>query len=76
MISIEERKERIEGTTHIVRMEDSSIYRVSSVDHIGDGVIFVGTESDLFFQDLDVMTLEEAAAAERFIEKIRQNLTL
>lgn len=76
ILSIEERKQRINDTTHVVRMEDSSIYRVSSVDHIGEGVIFVGTSTDLFFQDLDVMTLEEAAGAENLINSVKQILTL
>ena len=76
MISIKERKERIEGTTHIVRMEDSSIYRVSGIEELEGGMLFVTTDSDLIFQDLDVMTLEEAAKTEKLFDKIKQILTL
>lgn len=76
MISIEERKDRINSTTHVVRMEDSSIYRVSGIEELEGGMLFVTTDSDLIFQDLDVMTLEEAAKTERLFDKIKQILTL
>jgi hypothetical protein len=57
-------------------MEDSSIYRVSGIEELEGGMLFVTTDSDLIFQDLDVMTLEEAAKTERLFDKIKQILTL
>ena len=63
-MSIEERLDRIASTSHVVRMDDKSIYEVNSIIKLGDGVIFVECGDDLWFQDLDVFTLEEAHNAE------------
>ena len=39
-----------------------------------EDLIFIETESDLWFQDLDVMTLEECAKAERAVQAIKDYL--
>ena len=70
-ISIEERIERIASTTHVVRVEDMSVYRVNEVMKLDDNVIFVECGDGLWFQDLDVFTLEEMATAETHMQTIR-----
>ncbi len=63
-ISIEERIERMASTTHVVRVEDMTVYRVNEVMKLDDNVVFVECGDGLWFQDLDVFTLEEMAIAE------------
>ena len=75
MISHEERKKRILNTSHIIWLEDSSVYRMAYVEVI-DNLIFVGTENGLLFQDTDVLTLEEACHAEKIIINIKQELNI
>lgn len=73
-ISIEERWYRIQNTTHIVWPEDMTLYRVSDQKMVGEDIIFVETQSGLWFQDLDVMTLEEIADAERGIQWVKDEI--
>ena len=73
-ISIEERWYRIQNTTHIVWPEDMTLYRVSDQKMVGEDIIFVETVSGLWFQDLDVMTLEEIADAERGIQWVKDEI--
>lgn len=75
MISHEERKQRILNTSHIIWLEDSSVYRMAYVEII-DNIVFVGTEGGLLFQDMDVLTLEEACQAEQIIINIKQELNI
>lgn len=75
MMTIHERIDRIESTTHIVRVEDSVVYRQNGYELVGDN-IFVNTEDGLLFLDLDVFTLEEACKAEREIREIKNKLNL
>lgn len=70
-LSYEDRVYRMADTTHIVRLEDSAVYRIRDIIPLGDDVIFVETESGLCFQDLDVYTLEEAARMERAMAEIQ-----
>ena len=73
-LSIEERWYRIKSTTHIVRPDDLTIYRVKDQKLVDGDLIFIETETDLWFQDLDVMTLEECAKAERAVQAIKDYL--
>lgn len=70
-MTFEDRVFRIADTTHVVRLENNSVYRVKDILPLGDDVIFVETESGLYFQDLDVYTLEEAAKMERVMAEIK-----
>lgn len=70
-MTFDDRVYRIADTTHIVRLEDSAVYRIKDIIPLGDDVIFVETESGLCFQDLDVYTLEEAARMERAMAEIQ-----
>ena len=74
-MDIHERIARIESTTHIVRIEDSVVYRQNGWELLGDN-LFVHTEDRLLFMDLDVMTLEEACSAERMLTKIKKKLNI
>jgi len=74
ILSIEDRLDRIRSTTHVVRVDDMAVYRVKNYKIIDRNIIFVETETDLWFQDLDVMTLEECSRAERAVQKIKDNL--
>ena len=73
MISMDERIARIEGTTHVVRIEDSVVYRQNGYEVIGDN-LFVQTEDRLLFMDFDVFTLEEACMAERTVKEVKKKL--
>lgn len=73
-LSIEERWYRIKNTTHVVRPDDLTIYRVKDQKLVDEDLIFIETETDLWFQDLDVMTLEECAKAERAVQAIKDYL--
>lgn len=73
-MTLNERVLRIENTSHIVRVEDSTVYRVSGVEVLDRETVFVNTESGLLFQDLDVFTLEEAAHVERLIQRMKKQL--
>ena len=75
MLGLDDRISRISETTHVVRIDDSVIYRVKDWKVLDQNVIFVETETDLWFQDLDVLTLEEAANAERMLDKVRDIIT-
>lgn len=75
MMTIHERIERIENTTHIIRIEDSVIYRQNGYELIGDN-IFVHTEDRLLFLDTDVFTLEEACNAEKTIIELKNKLNI
>jgi len=68
-----ERIARIEGTTHVVRIEDSVVYRQNGYEVIGDN-LFVQTEDRLLFMDFDVFTLEEACMAERTVKEVKKKL--
>ena len=70
-LSIEERIERLASSTHVVRAEDMTVYRVNEVMKLDDNVIFVECGNGLWFQDLDVFTLEEMATAETHMQTIR-----
>lgn len=73
-MTLNERVLRIENTSHVVRVEDSTVYRVSGVEVLDRETVFVNTESGLLFQDLDVFTLEEAAHVERLIQRMKKQL--
>ena len=59
------------STTHVVRVEDMTVYRVNEVMKLDDNVVFVECGDGLWFQDLDVFTLKEMAIAETHIQTIR-----
>ena len=68
-MTLEERARRIENTSHIVRLEDSTVYRISGL-HVADDKLIVETSCGMMFLDTDVFTLEEAADAERGIRSL------
>lgn len=73
-MSIEERYYRLRDTTHVVRIEDMSVYRIQDIKCLDDVTIFVEVDDGLFFQDLDVLTLEECASMEMQMQTIRDYL--
>jgi|TARA_B110001450_G_scaffold189965_1_gene178146 hypothetical protein len=72
MMDMHDRIMRVLDTTHVVRIEDSTVYKVLDIVPLGDDVLFVETVSGLLFQDLDVFTLEEAANMERQFSEVRK----
>ena len=70
MMDMHDRITRVLDTTHVVRIEDSIVYKVLDIVPLGDDVLFVETVSGLLFQDLDVFTLEEAANMERQFSEV------
>lgn len=73
MMNTQQRMDRILTTSKIIYLEDMTIHEVVKVEIIGD-IVFVDTGTGLLFQDLDVLTLDEACDAERFINKIKESL--
>ena len=69
---MDDRVNRIINSDKIVYLEDMTVHSVNSVETIGKDLLFVNTGSGLLFQDTDVMTLEEACDAERFVNKIKK----
>ena len=66
------RVNRIINSNKIVYIEDMTVHSVDSVETVGQDLLFVNTGSGLLFQDTDVMTLDEACDAERFVNKIKK----
>lgn len=58
-MNIDARVERILSTSHLVFLDDSSIHKIDDFE-IYDQNIFIETDTGFLFQDLDVLTLEEA----------------
>lgn len=58
-MNINQRLDRINGTSHLVFLDDSSIHKIEGFE-IYDQNIFIETDAGFLFQDLDVLTLEEA----------------
>ena len=75
MLTLEERIKRIDETTHIVRIEDSKVYVVTGTRVYGNEVMALASGGFLFF-DFDVFTLEEAASAEKILNKIKKLLII
>ena len=73
-MSIEDRYYRLRDTTHVVRIEDMSVYRIQDIKCLDDVTIFVEVDVGLFFKDLDVLTLEECAGMEMQMQTIRDYL--
>ena len=75
MLTLEERIERIESTSHVVRIESSNTYVVTSISVYGSEV-FVNASGGFLLHDLDVFTLEEATEAEKILNKIKKLLII
>lgn len=58
-MNINQRLDRINSTSHLVFLDDSSIHKIEGFE-IYDQDIFIETDTGFLFQDLDVLTLEEA----------------
>ena len=71
-LSMDDRVNMIINSDKIVYLEDMTVHSVNSVETVGKDLLFVNTGSGLLFQDTDVMTLEEACDAERFVNKIKK----
>lgn len=69
LYSIHDRIERILNTSHVVRVDDMSIYPVKGVKTF-KVEIYVECVDGSLFRDSDVYTLEEAAEMERGITNI------
>lgn len=68
-MNIQDRLNRVAGTSHIVYVNDMSVHVVHSIDLSGD-LIFVTATDGMVFQDTDVFTLEEASNMERQVLKL------
>tara|TARA_B110000908_G_scaffold93024_1_gene110204 strand:+ start:5599 stop:5829 length:231 start_codon:yes stop_codon:yes gene_type:complete len=74
MISMEDRIMRILDTTHVVRLDGMSVHRIEDVAHLTDDIIYVECADGMFFQDIDVFTLEEAANMEKRLDEVKATL--
>lgn len=72
-MSTRQRIQRINKTSHVIWLDDSSIHLVT--EHmIMDNKVWVVTKSGLVFLDEDVLTLEEACDIENKIETIKREV--
>lgn len=72
-MSTRQRIQRINKTSHVIWLDDSSIHLVA--EHmIMDNKVWVVTKSGLVFLDEDVLTLEEACDIENKIETIKREV--
>lgn len=72
-MSTQQRIQRINKTSHIIWLDDSSIHLVA--EHmIMDNKVWVVTQGGLVFLDEDVLTLEEACDIENKIETIKREV--
>jgi hypothetical protein len=72
-MSTKQRIDRINKTSHVVWLEDSSIHLVA--EHmIMDNKVWAVTKGGLVFLDEDVLTLEEACDIENKIETIKREV--
>jgi len=74
ILSFQERKDRIFNTSHIVVIEDSTVHLVYAVEQVGS-IVYVDV-GGVLFQDTEIMTLKEAAGAERFLNKVKELLII
>ena len=70
-MTIEERWARIKNTSHVVKIVDFSVYPVTQMWMVDEHVIFVETMKDVWYQDTEVLTLEEAAGATSMINRVK-----
>jgi len=75
ILSYQERVERILNSSCVVTTEDSSVFRVSSVELLGS-IIFVNCGGGTLFQDTEVFTLEEYSNAKRALINIKNKLDI
>ena len=73
-MTIEERWARVRSTSHVVKIDDSTVYEVLQMWMVDEDVIFLETTKDVWHQDTEVLTLEEATKAETMINKIKDFL--
>lgn len=72
-MNTQQRIQRIDKTSHIVWLHDSSIHLVA--EHmIMDNKVWVITRDGLVFLDEDILTLEEACDIETKIETIKREV--
>lgn len=72
-MTTKQRIDRINKTSHIVWLEDSSIHLVA--EHlIMDDKVWAVTRSGLVFLDEDILTLEEACNIESQLETIKREV--
>tara|TARA_B110000285_G_C15058994_1_gene581264 strand:- start:829 stop:1062 length:234 start_codon:yes stop_codon:yes gene_type:complete len=75
MISMEDRIMRILDTTHVVRLDGMSVHRIEDVVSTdADDIIYVECADGMFFQDIDVFTLEEAVNMEKRLDEVKATL--
>lgn len=73
VLSINERVQRIMDSNRVIYLEDMTIHEPSSAEIYGEDVL-VNVSGGLLYKDTDLMTLDEACDAERFINKIKELL--
>jgi hypothetical protein len=68
-MTLEERVERMESTTHVVFPDDKSIHVIEGVEIFGNDV-YIETDTGFLFGDLDVFTVHEMVEVEQKIEDL------
>ena len=75
LASYQERIERILNDSHIVLPEDSSVYRIDSVERVGN-IVFINCGNRILFQDTEVFTLKEYSKVVQEIINIKEKLNI
>ena len=75
MLNLQQRWDRVNDTTHIIRSDDFTVHKVNYIQSLRDCVL-VHTEGNLTYMDTDVFTLDEIYHAELGVDTIRTELEL
>jgi len=74
LLSNQERTDRILNTSHVILIDSSTVYRVDGLHWVGP-VLFVNFEG-IFYQDTELMTLEEASECEMTLYQAQKILNI
>jgi hypothetical protein len=74
MLSNQERTDRILNTSHVILIDNSTVYRVDGLHWVGP-VLFVNVEG-INYQDTELMTLEEASDCEMTLYQAQKILNI
>lgn len=72
MMTMNERIKRMTFADKVIHAETQTIYEVQSLETTGENQLLVYVSGDMIFQDIDLMTLNEACEAERAVNFLKR----
>ena len=68
---MDERIKRMVNASRVIHPETQVIYEVQSLETSDENQLLVYVSGDMIFQDIDLMTLDEACDAERGVNYLK-----